>query len=101
MDWKAPVCRLGTSGSWRSGGVLGGPGPGFEDLDDHEATLAAERAGADVAAGEALHHGFQALVVPGLGFGLAKDLTAGGELLAAVAVGEEAVVAAPAKGGLA
>ena len=73
--------------------MLIGPGPGFEDLDDHEATLAAEGAGVDVATGEALHHVFQVFFFLGLGFGLTQKLATEGELFAAVAVGEKPIMA--------
>ncbi len=79
------------SGSWRCRGEV--CGPGLEERDGPEASLAAVRASADVTAGEPAHDLFDALLGAGLWRGLCEELSAAGELVPAPAIGEEAVVA--------
>ncbi len=69
------------SGSWRCRGEV--CGPGLEDRDGLEASLAAVRASADVTAGEPAHDLFDALLGAGLRRGLCEELCATGELVPA------------------
>ncbi len=79
------------SGSWRCRGEV--CGPGLEEGDGLEAPLAAVRASADVTAGEPTHDLFDAFLGSGLWRGLVEELSAADELVPALAIGEEAVVA--------